>query len=205
MKLYHYWRSSCSWRVRAALAHKGIVADMVSVSLLSGESESAEHLERNPAGFVPVLELSSGKRLTESMAICEYLEETQPVPALLPKDPLDRAYVRTLCEVINAGTQPLQNSGVQEFLSPDPDRRKAWVHHWIHTGLSVYESLISRSGTFSWGDTPTLADYFLVPQAYNAVRFEVDLSRFPRISAIHERALKLPAISSTHPDRYAPS
>ncbi len=205
MRLYHYWRSSCSWRVRWALEHKGISFSTTSVGLLNGESESDAHLVRNPAGFVPVLELADGSRLTESMAICEYLEETKPTPALLPKSALDRAYVRMLCEVINSGTQPLQNLNVQDRVSENADERKAWSAHWIAQGLAVYEQMMSRGGTFSLGDTVTLADMFLVPQIYNAHRYDVSFAKMPRIAAIYERSLKLPACAKSHPDHFVPA
>ena len=135
----------------------------------------------------------------------EYLEETHPQPALLPKQPIDRASVRMLLEVINSGTQPLQNSGVQEKLSPDPAERKRWSAHWITEGLGVYEKLLSRSGLFSLGDTLTMADIFLIPQIYNAKRYDVDFSQTPKIAAISKRCLELPRCQSSHPDLYAPS
>lgn len=204
MKLYHYWRSSCSWRVRWALAHKGLKTEMIGVGLLDGESESEAHLERNPAGFVPVLELDDGLRLTESMAICEYLEEVYPEKPILPKKPVDRAYVRTLCEIINSGTQPLQNLSVLDAVSMDDARRKEWSAQWIGNGLGIFEKLLKRSGAFCFGDSPTLADCFLVPQVYNALRNDVDLMRTPKVARIYETSLKEPSCAAAHPDRFKP-
>lgn len=177
---------------------------MIAVSLLDGASESDEHLERNPAGFVPVLELDDGLRLTESMSICEYLEEIYPEKPLLPKTPIDRAYVRTLCEVINSGTQPLQNLPVLDRVSADEAKRKEWSAYWIANGLGVFEKLLSRSGTFCLGDTPTLADCFLIPQVYNALRNDIDFKSMPKVHRIYETCLKDPSCAAAHPDRFKP-
>lgn len=177
---------------------------MIAVGLLDGGSESDEHLERNPAGFVPVLELDDGLRLTESMSICEYLEEVHPEKPLLPKKPIDRAYVRTLCEIINSGTQPLQNLSVLDAVSMDEGKRKEWSARWIGGGLGIFEKLLKRSGQYCLGDAPTLADCFLVPQVYNALRNDVDLKRTPKIARIYETSLKEPSCAAAHPDRFKP-
>ena len=217
-RLYHYWRSTSSWRVRWGFEAKGLHPELVAVDLLSGENDSPEHLRRNPMGYVPVLELcgqdtpSGGftRYLGESTAILEWLEETHPSPALLPKDPLAKARVRMLCEIINAGTQPLGNLSVTEYLSDeycngDKETRKTWSQHWIRKGLSAYETLVQETaGRFSFGDDLTLADIYLIPQCYAAIRNDMALSEFPTIERIHRVALELPSCQASHPDRFKP-
>jgi maleylacetoacetate isomerase len=214
-RLYHYWRSSSSWRVRWGLALKGIAPEYVHVDLLNGESESAAHRARNPFGYVPALEVLGVKSgnprlLTESIAILEYLDETIPTAPLLPKEPFARAQVRALAETVNAGTQPIQNLNVLLYLAPDevPDaaaKRKAWAQHWIRNGLAAYEALAKPvAGKFSYGDTLTLADLCLIPQCYNAARFEVSLDDFPTVSRIHENAAKTEGYRLSEPERFKP-
>lgn len=218
LRLYHYWRSSSSWRVRWGLALKGIPCEYVAVDLLSGESESPQHAARNPLGYVPVLEFLGGSLhgrsaeapvrpfLAESMAILEWAEEVHPEPRLLAGDAFHRAWIRQLAEVINADTQPLQNLGPQYLhSSEDAGKRKAWAQHWIRNGLAAYESLvIHTAGKFSVGDAITLADLFLVPQCYNAERYEVPLDPYPTVKRISEAALATPEGRASHPDRYKP-
>jgi maleylacetoacetate isomerase len=208
MKLYHYWRSSSSWRVRWALAYKHIPCDWVAINLLTDESDSEAHLRRNPMGYVPALELE-GKNgpvyLTESIAIIEWLEETHPEPRLLPVDPFERAQVRQLAEVINSGTQPLQNLTTMLLHSDNPEEQKRWARHWSRKGLQAYEKLAQETaGTFSFGNSLTLADLFLAPQCYNALRQEISLDEFPLIKKIYEAALATPSGQTSHPDRFAP-
>jgi len=192
--------------VRWAFAYKGVDADYVDVDLLSGQSESAEHRARNPLGFVPALEIGPGQYLAESLAIIEWLEETVPRPFLLPGDPLKRARIRQLAEMINADTQPLQNLNAQDLHSDDPAKRKAWAVHWIVTGLEAYEKIASTTaGKFSVGDELSVADLCLVPQCYNALRNEIDLARFPTIKRIHDHALTTPSALASHPDRFKPA
>jgi maleylacetoacetate isomerase len=209
-RLYHYWRSSASWRVRIALAWKKIEFESIPVNLLDGESESPAHLKRNPAGFVPVLELNrgphAGEKLTESLAIIRYLEETHPeAPTLFPGTAFDRAKIWALAEVVNSGTQPFQNISVMEKHSVDGEEQKRWSIHWITHGLEVFETLIqSGKGQFSHGDHFSLADTCLIPQVYSAKRYDIDLSAFPKLKHIYETSLNLPAIVQSHPDRYKP-
>ncbi len=204
LTLYHYWRSSSSWRVRWALELKGLKAAYVHVDLLNGESESTEHLARNPLGYVPVLDVG-GRNLIESVAIIEWLEENSPSPQLYPGDSWQRAHIRSLIEVINADTQPVQNLNVLDHYSQDPAKRKEWNQHFIRRGLEAFQALAApHAGLFSVGNLPTAADVFLVPQCYNALRFDVDLKEFPLIARVNEWALQTPEALASHPDRYKP-
>lgn len=206
LKLYHYWRSSSSWRVRWTLALKNIPHELIPVSLLNGESESAEHLKRNPLGYVPVLDID-GNYLFESLAIIRYLEENWPTPSVLgaATDALTRARIWQLAEIINASTQPLQNLTPQEMYSDDPEKRKTWAKHWNKIGLNAYEKIcVETAGKYSIGDTLTLADLCLIPQCYNAKRFDVDLTEFPTISRIYANAQKEPSYIMSEPSRFEP-
>jgi len=216
-RLYHYWRSSSSWRVRWALALKKIPCEYVSVNLLTDETDLPEQRARNPLGYVPVLEileptglapLTGGKPkyLTESLAIMEWLEELFPTPALLPADPYPRAKTRQLAETINAGTQPLQNPAVAQFHSPDPEKQKQWSLHWIRNGLAAYECLVQETaGEFSVGDTLSMADLCLIPQCYNALRQGILLSEFPRIDKIYHSCLLTESCQASAPDSFSTS
>jgi maleylacetoacetate isomerase len=202
LTLYHYWRSSCSWRVRWALALKGVSYDSVPVNILKGEQRAPEYLKHNPAGFLPAL-VVDGKPYGESLAICEWIDETWPTPALLPKDPKDKMLVRQLALTIASGTQPLQNPSVTKYFVPNgtDDERNAHAKHFIAKGLGVYETLLKRGkpGQFSFGDQVTLADICLIPQVYNAKRFNVDMSVTPLVAAIYDRALKTKACDAAAP------
>ena len=209
LRLYHYWRSSSSWRVRWAFALKKIECEFVAINLLTDEAESDTHRKRNPMGFVPVVEFldQNPKRkidfLAESVAIIEWVEENHPTPALFPKDTFLKARARQLAEIINAGTQPIQNLSVAAYRSSDPGEQKKWMQHWIHEGLSAYEKLVKETaGQYSIGDSITYPDLFLIPQCYNAVRNEVDLDLFPTIHKIYKTAGATPACQAAAPDRF---
>ncbi len=211
LKLHHYWRSSSSWRVRWAFALKGIPCEWNHVHLLKQETQTPDHLSKNPMGLVPVLEIGgvSSKHsefLPESVAIIEWAEEAFPnLPKLLPQDTLLRARARQLAQIINAGIQPLGNLGVTKKLSPDPKVQKEWSVYWIHRGLASYEFEIQKhKTTYSLSHEPGYADVFLIPQIYNAIRNEMDLSAYPRCAEIYERALKTETCKSAHPDRFEP-
>lgn len=206
LKLYHYWRSSSSWRVRLALDYKKIPFEAIPVNLLNGESESEAHLKRSPAGFVPVLELADGTCLTESLAIIRYLEETHPKsPSLLPGSPIDRAKIWSFAEVVNSGTQPIQNIPVMALHSSDPAEQKKWAQHWIKNGLQTLEVLAKKdAGEFCYQDSFTLADACLLPQIYNAERYEVDVKAYPTLSRVRANTEALPCFMSSHPDSYKP-
>ncbi len=204
MTLYHYWRSSCSWRVRWALELKGIQPKMVHVGLLDGEVDGESHRSRNPMGHVPVLKVGNS-HLIESVAIIEWLEETMPSPSLLPGDSFQRAQTRALMEIVNSGIQPLQNLGVLDQVSADPERRKLWSQHFIEIGLAAFEKKVSETaGRFCMGSKITAADLFLIPQCYNALRNDVNLSRFPRIQGIYQEATATEACKASAPERYQP-
>ncbi len=208
-RLYHYWRSSSSWRVRFGLSLKGLTYEPVAISLLDGSSESAEYLERNPAGFVPVLEIpdQDHRRLTESLAILMYLEDRHPGTApFLPEDPYLKARCWALAETINAGIQPIQNLPVLHRHSSDPEEQKNWARHFIRKGLEVYETLCTPTrGKFSIGDQPTLADLCLSPQLYNADRYQVDWSDLRNLVEIEQACQGLAAWGESHPDRFKPA
>jgi maleylacetoacetate isomerase len=204
--LYHYWRSSSSWRVRFALQHKALPYDSKFVNLLKSEQLSVEHKQVSPMGVVPCL-LIDGRPLTESMAICEYLEEVAPERPLLPRDPWQRAHVRQIAEHINAGIQPLQNLIVLERVSPDPEPRKTWVKFFNERGLQALEAMLEGmekagiSGRYAVGDELTLADVFLVPQVFTALRFEVSLEPFPRAARIYQTCMQLDAAIASSPSK----
>lgn len=206
MKLYGYWRSTSTWRVRIALNLKNIAYDYQPVNLLKGEQAEPGHVDRNPTGAVPVIEFEDGgrviRRIAQSMAILEYLEETHPTPALLPKDPFLRARARQLAETINSGIQPFQNlivlKHVQQKFSAD---EKAWARHWIHRGLKAFDQLAGETaGKFCVGDSVTLADVLLVPQLFGARRFGVEVNEFPRLLEIEKACEALDAFVRARPE-----
>lgn len=206
-RLYSYYRSSCSWRVRLALALKGVEYEYVAVNLIhaGGEQHDAAYREKNPMAQVPTLEID-GHRLTQSVAIVEYLEETRPTPPLLPADAAERAFVRSVVETVNAGIQPLQNLGplqrITILCNSGEAEKLAWARHYIMTGFEALErSLAPVAGRHALGDAITLADLFIVPQIYNARRFGVDMTPYPTLVGIDERLAAHPAFVSAHPSK----
>ena len=204
--LHNYWRSTSSYRVRIALAWKQLAYDYAAVNLLAGAQRAAAHLARNPLGQVPVLEVDDGdgvvRRLTQSVAILEYLEERWPTPPLLPGDPYLRARVRALVELINAGVQPFQNLPVLARARALGVDAAAWVHPYLTDGLVAFAGLVAdTAGAFCVGDAPTLADVLLVPQLVTVRRFAIELpDACAPLLAIEARCLALPAFASAHPD-----
>ena len=199
LKLFHYWRSSCSWRVRWAMKVKGVPYTDEPVNLLLGEQRSQAFLQMNPLGTVPVLR-TGNHVFTQSVAIIEWLEETYPTPALLPSNPTDRMRVRQLSMIMAADTQPLQNLAAQKYYSADAEKRKTNAQHWITKGLQAYESIVQQTaGTYSVGSQLSMADICLVPQCYNAERFAVDLSRYPTIHRIYKHCLTLKSCDQAAP------
>ncbi len=205
--LYHYWRSSSSWRVRWCMGVKGLEAKYVAIDLLKGEQRSSEFLKKNPAGHVPALEVD-GVFYQDSMAMLEWLEESFPLPRILPKKSVDKMYVRSLAYIISSGTQPLQNLEMLKYHSDDPVKQKAYAAHWIRNGLAAYEGMLHNNkkhiGKYSFGDNVTMADLCLIPQCYNAKRFDVSLDAFPLIKKINEYCLTLKECKATSPDQFQP-
>lgn len=202
--LYDYFRYSASYRVRIALNLKGLAYDSVPVSLLDNAQRAPEYLSKNPQGLVPAL-LDGEQLLTQSLAICEYLEETYPQPALLPNDAIGRARVRALALSIACDIHPLNNLRVLRRLeaqfAADQAGKDAWYQHWIQSGFEAFEQQIqSTHGQYCFGDTVTLADLALVPQVYNARRFNCDLSAYPTMLAIEQRCLALDAFARATPE-----
>jgi len=210
MILYGYGLSSASYRVRIALALKGLTYTPELKNLRAGEHHLAEFLRINVQGFVPALRLDNGAVLTQSVAIIEYLDEIYPQPALLPMDSLARARVRALTQAIVSDVHPLNNLRVLRYLEDqlrtDQATRDAWYRHWVEVGFEALERWLVRdaaTGRFCHGNSPTLADVCLVPQVFNARRFAVDMNPFPRIAAIDAACMQLPAFVTTAPARPA--
>lgn len=204
IRLYSYYRSSASYRVRIALALKGIDHELVTVDLRQSEHSQADYRDTNPEGLVPLLE-DGELRISQSMAILEYLEERFPRPALLPADAAGRARVRALCQMIACDIHPLNNLRVLQYLigpmQVSRPNKDLWYAHWVKAGLATFEQRLAepQTGVFCHGDVPTLADCFLVPQVINARLMEVDCSQMPKLSGIVERCLAVPAFSATNP------
>jgi maleylacetoacetate isomerase len=206
--LFDYFRSSASYRVRIALNLKALEYEAAPVDLLHGRQKEAEYRARNPQGFVPMLEID-GRRITQSLAIIEYLEATRPEPPLLPLDPADAAHVRALALIVACDIHPLNNLRVLKYLSgplgQDEETRNVWYRHWVAEGLAALEAQASpRAGRFLFGNSPTLADVCLVPQLFNARRFEVPLEAYPTLVQADAEASRLEAFAAAHPERVAP-
>ena len=203
MTLHGYFRSTAAWRVRIALALKGLPCDQAFRHLRRGEQRSPEYLELNPQGLVPALVVDTGDVLTQSLAIIEYLDETHPQPPLLPSSPLGRAKVRAFAEAIACDIHPVQNLRVLDRLRAlglEEAEVQAWARDVIGQGLTACERLVAdQAGPFAFGDSPGLADLCLVPQLFNARRFGVDV-RWPRLLAVEEACAGLPAFVSSRPE-----
>ncbi len=207
MKLYGYFRSSAAYRVRIALNLKGLAYEQSAVNLVSGEQRGVDNLARNPQGLVPVLETDDGIRLIQSLAICEYLDERWPEPPLLPSDAAGRARVRALSQLIASEIHPINNLRVLKYLTGelgvDEESKLTWYRHWIHEGFGALERLLADSpetGEFCHGDMPTLVDMCLVPQVFNARRFDCDLSDYPTILRIANHCDTLKSFADARPD-----
>lgn len=205
MKLYNYFRSSASFRVRIALELKGLPYEYVPVHIAKGEHKEEKYGEVSPSRLVPTLVTDNGDHLSQSLAIIEYLDEMHPRPALLPKDPVRRARVRALAQLIACEIHPLNNLRVLKYLvremKADEESKNTWYRHWVRSGLEMFEQELVQlpAGTYCFGDTPTLADCCLVPQIFNGQRFNVDFSGLPRTMAAFEACMKLPAFQKAQP------
>ena len=205
MKLYNYFRSSASFRVRIALELKGLPYDYVPVHLVKGEHKQDAFTQLSPTGLVPALVTDGGEVLEQSMAIMEYLDETHPEPPLLPRDPLGRAKVRALSQLIACEIHPLNNLRVLKYLvrdlKVDEEAKNAWYRHWVRTGLEAFERELQRlpASEFCYGDTPTMADCCLVPQIFNGRRVNTPEDGLPRTMAAFEACMAHPAFRKAQP------
>jgi maleylpyruvate isomerase len=205
--LYSYWRSSSAHRVRIVLALKGVDHEYIAVNLFEGEHRRESFQQRSPTGRVPCLVLE-GESFVESVAIIELLEEKFPSPPIYPGDPVGRARVRTLVEIVNSATQPFQNNTLLAYLGQaglDEAAQKAWLHHHLGKGLAAFERAMQDharagvTGPYAYGATTTAADAYLVPQVDSARRFGVDLGAYPRLVAAYDAAMALEAFQRAAP------
>ncbi len=203
--LYDYFRSSASYRVRIALNLKGVDYQQRPINLAKGAQKDAAFRAKNPQGFVPCLEID-GHFLTQSLAICDYLDTNFDTVRLVPRDPTERSHVLALALTIACDIHPLNNMRVLKYLTGELDATETakddWYRHWVIEGLSALEAMATpHAGTFLFGDQPTLADICLVPQLYNARRFSVPLKPYPTLLRADETASAHPAFAAAHPDR----
>jgi maleylacetoacetate isomerase len=203
--LHDYFRSSAAYRVRIALNLKGVDYEHRMVNLAAGDQRSDAFRATNPQGLIPCLEIDSHV-LTQSLAICDYLDATRPDPPFVPKDPAGRSHILALSLIVACDIHPLNNLRVLQYLTgrlgQSDDAKDEWYRHWIRTGLSSLEAMAApKAGTWLVGDTPSLADICLVPQLYNARRFAVRLDDYPHLRRADETASAHPAFAAAHPDK----
>ena len=207
--LFDYWRSTASYRVRIALGLKGLSYKAQVVDLLAGAQKASAYRQRNPQSLLPSLQIDD-QLLTQSLSIIEYLEETRPEPALLPADALGRARVRALSHAVAMDIHPVCNLRVVNHVvglaGGGEAGKRAWMQHFIGEGLDALEAMLTRSpaSRFSYGDSPTMADLCLVPQLYNARRWELAVDRWPRLTQIDTECAELEAFRNAHPDAVGP-
>ncbi len=205
MELYGYFRSSTAYRVRIALNIKGLECTHIPLSILAGEHKAQEYMSKNPQGFVPYM-TDGDVAMGQSMAMLEYLEETYPVPALLPTDAAGRARVRQLSGIIACDIHPVDNLRVLKYIMGEfgasEEQKTDWYHHWILEGFKAFETILNdgRTGDHCHGDTVSFADLCLVPQVYNAVRFKCPLDKFPNIMRIVDNCNKLGSFLTALPE-----
>ncbi len=205
MKLYNYFRSSASFRVRIALELKGLSYDYMPIHLVKGEHKTPAYAAVSPTGLVPTLELDNGDRVAQSMAIIEYLDETHPNPPLLPADPLGRARVRALAQLVACEIHPINNLRVLKYLvkelKVDEEAKNNWYRHWVRDGLEALERQLATQppSTYLWGETPTLADCCLVPQIFNGRRVNTDYTGLTRVMAAFDACMAHPAFQKAQP------
>ena len=209
--LYDYWRSSASYRLRIALNLKGIVHEVVPVSLIDRAHKSAEYLARNPQGFVPALAID-GATLTQSLAILQYLDTRDPEPRLFPGNPMRRAQVEAVAHAVAMDIHPVCNlsvaSTVVDWVDGDEGARNAtrlaWMQRFIVRGLDAVEALLPEPAPYAFGDAPTLADVCLMPQIYNARRWELDVARWPKLARVETACAQNDAFARAAPDAVKP-
>jgi maleylacetoacetate isomerase len=207
MKLYGFFRSSAAFRVRIALNLKELPYETVAIHLRKNEQANPQYRALNPQGLVPTLELDDGRRLTQSLAIIEYLDEVHPAWPLLPSGAADRARVRALAAIVACDIHPINNLRVLRYLTHtlghDEAAIGAWYNHWIDAGFAALEPLLAadaRTGTFCHGDSTGLADVMLVPQVVNAERYKLDMAPYPTIGRIYRSCMALKPFAAAHPD-----
>lgn len=206
MKLYTYWRSTTSYRVRIALNLKGIAYTSIPVDLVAGAQNAEDYIALNPGHGVPTLVLDNGTVLTQSMAILDWLDQTHHEPALLPQDPVEQANVRAAALTIATDVHPVNNLrvvGKLKAMDHSQEEAVAWMNDWMTRGFTAFESLIKANSSFCFGDTPGLADICLIPQLYNAHRWGCDLAPFERLTQIETRCLAHPAFDAARPENQA--
>jgi maleylpyruvate isomerase len=209
MKLYDYWRSSASYRVRIALNLKNLPYESIPIHLLNDEQREPAFRAINPQGFVPML-VDGQHSITQSLAICEYLDETHPAPPFLPKTSIERARVRAIALVVACDIHPLNNKRILDYLRAPLGHDKAtvdaWYKHWVDEGLQTLEKMLAENGAtgkFCHDNQVGLADICLVPQVANAIRFTCPLQNYPTVRRIYYECLKLPAFDRAQPDKQA--
>jgi len=204
MKLYSYWRSTTSYRVRAALNLKGLAYETVPVDLVAGDQRTPEYAALNAGKGVPTLVLDDGTVLTQSMAIIEYIDTTCPDPQLIPNDPLLRAQVMAVTHTVAMDIHPVNNlrviSQLKSRFGATPEQAKDWMCHWMAEGFAALEAMLPEGDAFAFGEAPNIADICITAQVYNAHRWGVDLTKFPKTARIERHCLTLPAFADAHPD-----
>ena len=205
MTLYGYWRSSAAYRIRIAFGIKKIAWLDHAVHLVNCDQKSDDYMQINPMGLVPSLKLSDGTILTQSLAILDWLEATDPEPPLWPSDPIARAKVTAAGHTIAVDTHPIQNSGVVAHLKSkydfSQDQGVEWMIHWMERGFTAFQNMCDQDSYFSFGDQPGFADVCLIPQLYNARRWGMDLRPFRRLTEIERRCMRLPAFHEAAPEQ----
>ena len=206
MRLYSYWRSTAAYRVRIALNMKGLDYEVVPVHLLEdgGQQHAPDYVALNPSHLVPTLVLDDGTPLTQSLAICEYLDITNPEPPLLPSDPIERAHVKAAALVLAADIHPVNNLRVVQHLEArfgaSREDSAEWMRHWTGKGFDALQQMVRNDTPFAFGDAPGFADICLVAQYYNARRWDLDLTPYARLTEIEQNCLALPAFDAARPE-----